>query len=94
MDEEKAKWHEKDYIDALCDGYARYQSDEEKLIRTTAMIPLTMRIEIEHIGARWNYSQRYIIFQLIFLGHAKFQHKYDAVIKEIKGRKDAICVHV
>ena len=88
--EEREKWHEKDYIDALCTGYTRYQSDEEKLIRTTAMIPLTMRIEIERIGAHWNYSQRYIIFQLVYLGHAKFEHKYDAIINEIKRRKNAM----
>jgi hypothetical protein len=89
-DKEKMKWYELDYVDALRLGYERYKQEETTFIRTTAMIPQTMRIEIEQIGTRWNYTQRYIIFQLVYHGHAKLQHNSNDIIKEIEQRKSTM----
>ena len=85
--EQKKQWYTLDYVDALRLGYEQYKKKEASFLRTTVMIPQTMRIEIEQIGTRWNYSQRFIIFQLVYLGHAKLQHDNRDAIKKLQSQK-------
>ena len=88
--EQKKQWHTLDYVDALRLGYEQYKKKEASFLRTTVMMPQTMRIEIEQIGAHWNYSQRFIIFQLVYHGHAKLQHINQDIIKNLKLQKSAM----
>ena len=82
------RWWELDYEQAINQGYEKFKVDEKELKRTTMMMPITMRIEVELLKGRWNYSQRYLIYQLVHHGHEILQHKHKTVITELSALKN------
>lgn len=81
------RWWELDYEQAMEQGHEQYKTEEKELKRTTMMMPITMRIEVELLKGRWNYSQKYLSFQLVHHGHAILQHKHKTAIAELRALK-------
>lgn len=81
--EEKRQWYKLSYEEAILAGYERYKKAEEKLRRTTIMMPQTMRIEIGLLRSKWDYSQRYLTYQLVYHGHSILEHLHIKDIHEI-----------
>jgi hypothetical protein len=88
--EEKRAWYKLSYEEAIFAGYEEYKKAEEKLKRTTIMMPQTMRIEIEQLKAVWDYPQRYLIYQLVYHGHSILEYHYKREIRAIKKLRDAM----
>ena len=88
--EERRAWYELSYEEAIFAGYEEYKKAEEKLRRTTIMMPQTMRIEIEQLKAVWDYPQRYLIYQLVYHGHSILEHHYKREIRAITKLRDAL----
>jgi len=88
--EERRPWYELSYEEAVFAGFEQYKKAEEKLKRTTIMMPQTMRIEIEQLKAVWDYPQRYLIYQLVYHGHSILEHQYKREIRAIKTLRDAL----
>jgi hypothetical protein len=82
--EAKRQWYTLSYEDAIFAGYEHYKKVEEKLKRTTIMMPQTIRIEIGLLRSKWDYSQRYLIYQLIYHGHSILEHLHIKDIREIE----------
>ena len=81
--EAKRQWYKLSYEEAILAGYEYYRKAEGKLLRTTIMMPQTMRIEIELLRSKWDYPQRYLIYQLVYHGHSILEHLHSQDIREI-----------
>ena len=81
--EAKRQWYKLSYEEALLAGYEYYQKVEGKLLRTIIMMPQTMRIEMGLLRSKWDYSQRYLIYQLVYHGHSILEHLHSQDIREI-----------
>lgn len=88
--EKQRAWYELSYEEAVFAGFEDYKKGEEKLKRTTIMMPQTMRIEVEQLKAVWDYPQRYLIYQLVYHGHSILEHRYKSEIQSIKKLRDAL----
>ena len=81
--EAKRQWYKLSYEEALLAGYEYYQKVEGKLLRTIIMMPQTMRIEMGLLRSKWDYSQRYLIYQLVYHGHSILEHLHSQDIRGI-----------
>lgn len=88
--EAKRQWYKLSYEEAIFAGYERYKKSEEKLKRTIIMMPQTMRIEIGLLRSKWDYSQRYLIYQLIYHGHSILEHLHSQDIREIGSLRNSM----
>lgn len=92
-EEEKQKrraWYELSYEEAIFAGYEHYKKLGDTLKRTNIMMPQTLRIELEQLRSKWDYPQRYLIYQLVYHGHSIVEHTYMAQIRKIRKLRDSM----
>ena len=88
--EAKRQWYKLSFEEAILAGYEYYRKVEGKLLRTSIMMPQTMRIELELFRTRWNHPQRYLIYQLVYHGHSILEHLHTKDIQEITSIRNSM----
>lgn len=85
----REKWFEYSMEEAIFRGAEGYKNGDDKLERTSVMMPQIVRMGIESIQGSYNgLSQRYLLYQIVEHGHSILQHNHWQEIKEIgKARK-------
>ena len=83
-------WHELSYEEAVFAGFEHYKKLGDTLKRTNIMMPQTLRIELEQLKSKWDYPQRYLIYQLVYHGHSIVEHTYMRQIRKIRKLRDSM----
>lgn len=83
-------WHELSYEEAIFAGYDHYKKLGDTLKRTNIMMPQTLRIELEQLKSKWDYPQRYLIYQLVYHGHSIVEHNHMREIRKIREIRDSM----